>query len=470
MEVSFLYGPEHQRIRETSSRTVGGVTTRKTLNVLHPDNEGGLYFEREDKTVGSVSSSENRHYISAEKGAFLLITSTNAIQSNPVATAQTGAEQRYWHKDHLGSIVASTNASGGVIERMAYDPFGKRRHIGGQFDQAGTIDASSTSRGFTGHEHLDELDFIHMNARVYDPDIGKFLSADPKITYVHNPQGFNRYAYTQNNPLNFVDPDGFDKWSSTAPTATADSGIWNNSTSGVSNGDTGKNDLANGNVKGPTEPKGLKNQGSVGFVSSIDKSQSTIAWGKTHQQIADARNRNSALLSGVTYSLVPGTGLPDGLGQLKAGNVALGLAMTAGELPGLKVGSAAVDGARLITREASVAAKGMPADAQFAQKTYGKMFSKDGAFAGRSVDDVAAALRSGAMKPSEIPVDYIVRDGRAVILNTRSSQALDAAGIARSEWNAVNRTGTLEFESRLTNQLSRNPNGPFDTVRRSGGQ
>lgn len=166
MEVSFLYGPEHQRIRETSSRTVGGVTTRKTLNVLHPDNEGGLYFEREDKTVGSVSSSENRHYISAEKGAFLLITSTNAIQSNPVATAQTGAEQRYWHKDHLGSIVASTNASGGVIERMAYDPFGKRRHIGGQFDQTGTIDASSTSRGFTGHEHLDELDFIHMNARV----------------------------------------------------------------------------------------------------------------------------------------------------------------------------------------------------------------------------------------------------------------------------------------------------------------
>lgn len=209
VQVSFLYGPEHQRIRETSSRTVGGVTTAKTLNVLHPDNEGALYFEREDKTVGSASSSENRHYISAEKGAFLLITSTNSVQSNPTPTAQTAADLRYWHKDHLGSIVASTNASGGVIERMAYDPFGKRRHIGGQFDQTGTIDASSTSRGFTGHEHLDELDFIHMNARVYDPDIGRFLSADPTVPDTKNPQAFNRYTYVMNNPLNLYDPTGF---------------------------------------------------------------------------------------------------------------------------------------------------------------------------------------------------------------------------------------------------------------------
>ena len=118
----------------------------------------------------------------------------------------------------------------------------------------------------------------------------------------------------------------------------------------------------------------------------------------------------------------------------------------------------------------SVAAKGVAADAQFAQKTYGGMFSKGGTFAGKSVEDVAAALRSGAMKPSEVPIDYIVRDGRSIILNTRSSQALEAAGVARSEWNAVNRTGNAAYEGRLTDQLSRNPGGPFDTVRRSGGQ
>lgn len=209
VKVDFLYGPEHQRIREISTRTVGSVTTVKTLNVLHPDNEGGLFFEREDKTVGGVSSIENRHYISAEKGTFLLITSSNPIQTNPVATSQTSADVRYWHKDHLGSIMASTNASGGVIERMAYDPFGKRRNINGAFDQTGAIEPTSTNRGFTGHEHLDELDFIHMNARVYDPDIGRFLSADPTVAYTQNPQSFNRYAYAMNNPLNRVDLDGF---------------------------------------------------------------------------------------------------------------------------------------------------------------------------------------------------------------------------------------------------------------------
>jgi Domain of unknown function (DUF5615) len=48
-----------------------------------------------------------------------------------------------------------------------------------------------------------------MNARVYDPDIGRFLSPDPTIPYAHNPQSFNRYSYAMNNPLNRVDLDGF---------------------------------------------------------------------------------------------------------------------------------------------------------------------------------------------------------------------------------------------------------------------
>lgn len=48
-----------------------------------------------------------------------------------------------------------------------------------------------------------------MNARVYDPDIGRFLSPDPTVSHAHNPQSFNRYAYAYNNPLNATDPTGF---------------------------------------------------------------------------------------------------------------------------------------------------------------------------------------------------------------------------------------------------------------------
>jgi RHS repeat-associated protein len=212
--VAFLYGSDHQRIREVSSQTTGGVASQKTLAILHPDNAGSLYFERETINTGpgagTANAVQNRHYLSAEKGAFLLITSNTSLSANPTPTTLANVEQRYWHKDHLGSIVASTNANLTVIERLAYEPFGKRRFANGQYDQAGSIEGQSTNRGFTGHEHLDSLDFIHMNARVYDPDIGRFLSPDPTVPGAHNPQAFNRYAYAFNSPLNLVDPDGFE--------------------------------------------------------------------------------------------------------------------------------------------------------------------------------------------------------------------------------------------------------------------
>jgi len=111
----------------------------------------GSTSEREDQTVGTLNSSENRHYISAGKGAFLLICQCHANPEFACRATLSGADLRYWHKDHLRSIVASTNASGGVLERMAYDPFGKRRAQNGAFDRTGTIDATSTNRGFTGH-------------------------------------------------------------------------------------------------------------------------------------------------------------------------------------------------------------------------------------------------------------------------------------------------------------------------------
>lgn len=72
------------------------------------------------------------------------------------------------------------------------------------------------------------------------------------------------------------------------------------------------------------------------------------------------------------------------------------------------------------------------------------------------MEDVVAALRSGALKPSDVPIDYIVRDGNTLILNTRSAQALTRAGIPRSQWSAINQTGQAAYEARLTGQLTRN--------------
>ena len=100
-----------------------------------------------------------------------------------------------------------TDESGVVTEHLSYDAHGKRRLTDWQ---AGTpAIPGETPRGFTGHEHLDGVGLIHMNGRVYDPTLGRFLSADPNVQAPDDTQSFNRYSYVKNNPLSYTDPSGF---------------------------------------------------------------------------------------------------------------------------------------------------------------------------------------------------------------------------------------------------------------------
>ena len=115
---------------------------------------------------------------------------------------------RYFHKDHLGSIAVITDESGAVLERLSYDAWGKRRHADGSDDPSGSI-TSQTNRGFTGHEELDSVGLVHMNGKVYDPLLARFGTADPMTESPFSTQGWNRYSYVGNSPLNFTDPSGY---------------------------------------------------------------------------------------------------------------------------------------------------------------------------------------------------------------------------------------------------------------------
>ena len=64
------------------------------------------------------------------------------------------------------------------------------------------------TRGYTGHEHIDEFGIINMNARMYDPLLGRMLSPDKYVQDATSIQNFNRYTYALNNPLKYTDPDG----------------------------------------------------------------------------------------------------------------------------------------------------------------------------------------------------------------------------------------------------------------------
>jgi RHS repeat-associated protein len=125
------------------------------------------------------------------------------------------------HKDHIGSANTITDGNGNIVSKTAFDAWGKRYVI--PYSQWSTMARSKAAtqvfalndlidvsrRGFTGHEHVENMDIVHMNGRIYDPTLGRFLQADPFIQAPLNSQNYNRYSYVLNNPMSMTDPSGY---------------------------------------------------------------------------------------------------------------------------------------------------------------------------------------------------------------------------------------------------------------------
>ena len=124
----------------------------------------------------------------------------------------------YIYRDYQGSVTDITDASGTVVHRMRYSPWGKLLHTDGTlYTRSEELSTDYDrllflGRGYTGHEYLPWFGLVNMNARPYDPAIGRFLSPDPYVQMPDFTQNFNRYAYAFNNPMKFVDPDGEIAW------------------------------------------------------------------------------------------------------------------------------------------------------------------------------------------------------------------------------------------------------------------
>jgi hypothetical protein len=92
---------------------------------------------------------------------------------------------------------------------------------------------------------------------------------------------------------------------------------------------------------------------------------------------------------------------------------------------------------------------------RFTQNTASASF-RNGPFADRTIGDVAGALRSGAVKPSELPVDVITRGDNLLIMNTRSSLALLRGGVSPADWVMNDATGDPLLEEVLNQRLAKN--------------
>lgn len=120
------------------------------------------------------------------------------LLSSGIQGSSASAQTVYFHNDVTGSPVAATDEGGNLLWRESYRPYGERI----------LKPATKNSHWFHGKELDSESGMLDFGARNYDPVLGRFLSIDPVDFEEKNIHSFNRYAYGNNNPLKYKDPDG----------------------------------------------------------------------------------------------------------------------------------------------------------------------------------------------------------------------------------------------------------------------
>jgi RHS repeat-associated protein len=190
----FLYGPSHSRYYRKDTNSSNGEVT-ETWYI------GGI--ERIQKSSKPNEIEWKRHLMG------LAVYTVKTDKEFKVLST----DKLFLYKDHLGSMDLITDKTGKVVQEMSFDAWGQRRNSANwnalSLTALSNFDHSRTTRGYTGHEMLDEVGLIHMNGRIYDPRLGRFMQADPFIQAAADTQMYNRYSYVRNNPLNATDPSGY---------------------------------------------------------------------------------------------------------------------------------------------------------------------------------------------------------------------------------------------------------------------
>ena len=184
---SFDYNADAERLRMSVTENLKHVLTRYYI--------GNLY----ECDIDSTGQEVERLYLGGDAYTAPAVLVANGHERNLLRIA----------RDYQGSIIAVIDESGNLLQELSYDEWGRLRNPQNNnvYEKNDAV-ALLLGRGYCGHEHLPWFGLINMNARLYDPVLGRFLSPDPYVQMPDFTQSFNRYSYCLNNPLKYVDRDG----------------------------------------------------------------------------------------------------------------------------------------------------------------------------------------------------------------------------------------------------------------------
>jgi len=266
----FRYGTDEQR-RKMVGYSAGtlNLTRYYTLN-----------YEKDELPGGATRET---HYIPTPTGLSAVFIKENG---------NTG-DIYYLCTDHLGSITAVTGANGLLRESYSYDAWGRKRKSDNWDDYNMTSGSNSNSllyRGYTGHEHLDDVGLINMNGRMYDPLLGRMLSPDNQIPNPFSLGGYNRYSYAMNNPMTFIDPDGENPIAWALAAIIWIGKLW----------DDGRK--ANNGQSNPTKWDWKNANYTVGYNSSGNTAWGSVGWGNNYGVALGYRWDGSQWLGGYSQN------------------------------------------------------------------------------------------------------------------------------------------------------------------------
>jgi RHS repeat-associated protein len=190
------------------------VLESSNLDVPIWQNIFAIYYNEDNsfEVVRNRTTGQEKHIIYIEGSPY----ESNIVYLKDFA--ETTGSYKFLHKDYIGSILAISDEAGNKVEQRHFDAWGNFTHL-----QIGnnpiTTDKSAIAaatllidRGYTSHEHFMDVGIIHMNGRIYDPLLRRFLNADDNIQDPSNTQNYNKYGYVMNNPMMYNDPNGEFWW------------------------------------------------------------------------------------------------------------------------------------------------------------------------------------------------------------------------------------------------------------------